>query len=137
MNGANLSIKDNFMVKAVLLFILATSAFYLLTQHRMHLLANSSYILFSGYILLHIFMCLGHGKHGGHEKNGEHGGHCGGHDLGKHKHSLIRSLARSYIRHCGHDQWKHKHRETEKKETQNARGHEDVYQHEHIQEKFT
>ena len=64
MNGANCNSKNNFMVKAIVLFSLATIAFYLLTEHRAHLLAYSSYILFFGYILLHIFMCGRHGKHG-------------------------------------------------------------------------
>lgn len=74
MNGANCNSKNNFMVKAIVLFSLATIAFYLLTEHRAHLLAYSSYVLFVGYILLHIFMCGGHGKHGEH---GGYGGHCG------------------------------------------------------------
>ncbi|MGA9189551.1 MAG: DUF2933 domain-containing protein [Methanosarcina sp.] len=82
MNGANCNSKNNFMVKAIVLFSLATITFYLLTGHRAHLLAYSSYILFFGYILLHIFMCGGHGKHGEH---GGYGGHCG-HDHGKHNH---------------------------------------------------
>jgi hypothetical protein len=124
MNGANLSIKDNFTIKAIALFSLATIAIYLLTQHRAHLLANSSYILLSGFILLHIFMCGGHGKHGAHgkhegnEQNGGHTGHggcCGG----------------------GHDHGKHKHKESEQKEPQNAGGHESTHhQYEHSQENY-
>ena len=120
MNGANLSIKDNFTIKAIALFSLATIAIYLLTQHSAHVLANSSYILLSGFILLHIFMCGGHGKQGGHEnevneQNGGHGGHggcCGG----------------------GHDHGKHKHKEAEPKEPQNAGGHESTHQHEYSRE---
>jgi hypothetical protein len=112
MNIANCGSKNNFIIKALVFFSLATIAFYLLTEHRMHLLAYSSYILFSGYILLHLFMCGGHGKHGGHGKNGEHRGCCGG----------------------GHDNEKNKHKEAEKKEPQNAGGHESTHQHEHSQE---
>lgn len=124
MNGANLSLKDNFMVKAVLLVILAIIAFYLLTQHGMHLLAYSSYILILGFILLHMFMCGGHGKHGGHgnhgeyEKNGEHGGHGG---------------------RCGerYDHGRHKHKKADQEDPQNAGEHEDMHKHEHNQEKLT
>lgn len=79
MNGADCNQKSNFIIKVVVLFSLVTIAFYLLTEHRAHLLAYSSYILFFGYILLHLFMCGRHGKHG------EHGGHCG-HGHGEHKH---------------------------------------------------
>jgi hypothetical protein len=76
MNGANCNSKNNFVVKAVVLFGLATILFYLLTEYRAHLLAYSSYILFLGFVLLHVFMCGGHGKHEG---------HCG-HGHREHKH---------------------------------------------------
>ncbi|MCC4769980.1 DUF2933 domain-containing protein [Methanosarcina sp. DH2] len=82
MNGASCKSRSNFIVKAIVLFGLATIAFYVLTEHKAHLLAYSSYIFFLGYILLHFFMCGRHGKHGGH---GEQGGCCG-HGAGKHKH---------------------------------------------------
>ena len=82
MNGTNICLRNKFILRAALLFILATIAFYILTKHRAHLLAYSSYIFFFAYILLHFFMCGRHGKHGGH---GEQGGHCG-HGDGKHKH---------------------------------------------------
>ncbi|AKB79500.1 hypothetical protein MSHOH_3017 [Methanosarcina horonobensis HB-1 = JCM 15518] len=78
MNGASCNSRNNFIVKAIVLFGLATIAFYLLIEHKVHLLAYSSYIFFLAYILLHFFMC---GRHGGH---GEHGGHSG-HGSGKHK----------------------------------------------------
>ena len=78
MNGANPSSKDNFVTKAILFFSLAIIAFYLLTEHRAHLLAYSSYIIFFVFILMHLFMHSGHGEHGGH-------GGCGGHGQGKHK----------------------------------------------------
>lgn len=64
MNGANSSSKDKFIVKGVLLFSLATIAFYLLTEHRAHLLTYSSDIIFFVFILMHIFMHSGHGGHG-------------------------------------------------------------------------
>ena len=94
-----------------MLFSLATIAFYLLTEHRAHLLAYSSYILFFGYILLHFFMCGGHGKHGGH---------------GEQKEDIADMITE-----------RHKHGEAEKKDqnTQNAGGYEEVDQHEHSPEK--
>ena len=76
MNGANPSSKDNFIVKAIVFFSLAIIAFYLLTEHRAHLLAYSSYIIFFVFVLMHVFMHSGHGGHGG----------CGGHGHGKHNH---------------------------------------------------
>jgi hypothetical protein len=106
MNGTNISLNNNFTLKAVVLFGLATIAFYLLTEHKAHLLAYSSYIFFLAYILLHFFMCGRHGKHG------EHGGQAG---------------------HCGHGGEKHKHGEAEKGVEQGVGGHEDTGQHEHSQ----
>lgn len=79
MIGASCKSRNNFIVKAIVLFGLATIAFYLLTEHRAHLLAYSSYIFFFAYVLLHFFMCGRHGNHGG------QGGHCG-HGGEKHKH---------------------------------------------------
>jgi hypothetical protein len=89
MNRADCDSKSNFIVKAILLFSLATIAFYQLTEHGAHLLAYSSYILFFGFILLHIFMCRGHSKHGGHEgQEGQrgYGGCCGEYNHAEHKH---------------------------------------------------
>ena len=108
MNGANSNSKDNFIVKAIVFFSLAIIAFYLLTEHRAHLLAYSSYIIFFVFVLMHVFMHSGHGGHGGH-------GGCG-----------------------GHDQRMHNHKEGEQKGNgQDTGGHEDAGQHEHSQEKFT
>lgn len=123
MNGANCNSKNNLMVKAVALFSLATIAFYLLTEHKAHLLAYSSYILFFGFVLLHIFMCGSHGKHGGHgghagqEGQRGHGGCCGGHNHGEHKHGGV---------------------EKKDQNAQKTGSYEDIgqHQHEHIQEKF-
>ena len=87
MNGTNCNSKNNFAIKAVVLFGLAAIALYMLAEHRAHLLAYSSSILFLGFVLLHVFMCGGHGKHEEHEMNGDHRGCCGGgHDNGKHDH---------------------------------------------------
>ncbi|HWQ49365.1 MAG TPA: DUF2933 domain-containing protein [Methanosarcina sp.] len=115
MNGASCNSKSNFVIKAVVLFSLAIIAFYLLIEHRAHLLAYSSYILLLGFILLHVFMCGGHGKHGGHEMNGGHRECCGG----------------------GHDHGKHNHKETEQKENgQKGEGRENTHQNEHNKERF-
>jgi hypothetical protein len=75
MKGIDLSSRDKFIARAILLFSLATIAFYLLTEHRAHLLAYSSYMIFFFYILMHLFMHRGHGRHGergqeGHEHKG-------------------------------------------------------------------
>ena len=45
MNGENPSSKDDFITKAIVFFSLTIIAFYLLTEHRTHLLAYSSYII--------------------------------------------------------------------------------------------
>ncbi len=55
-NGVSCNSKNNFVIKAVVLFGLATIAFYLLTEHRTHLLAYSSYILLLGFVLC-MFSC--------------------------------------------------------------------------------
>ncbi len=55
--------------KVALLFILAIVAFFLIAEHRAHLVAYSGTIFFIIFILLHFFMHRGHGGHGG----------CGGH----------------------------------------------------------
>lgn len=117
MNGANCNSKNNFVIKAVVLFSLAVIAFYALTEHRTHLLAYSSYILLLGFVLLHVFMCGGHGKHDEHEMNGDHRGCCGG----------------------GHAHGKHDHKETEQKGSgQKAdERHENKHQQEHNEERFT
>ena len=54
--------------------ILAIAAFYLIEEHRAHLIASSGTILFVIFILLHLFMHsghVGHGGHGGHGKSDE------------------------------------------------------------------
>ncbi len=72
MNMGGPSSKMDFRQKTVLLFILATVAFYLFTEHRAHILAYSSYIILFFYVLLHLFMHRGHGGHGRHGR-GSHG----------------------------------------------------------------
>ncbi len=108
MDGASSSSRDNLITKVIAFFSLAIITFYLVTEHRAHLLAYSSYIIFGVFILMHLFMHSGHGGHGGH-------GGCG-----------------------GHGQEKHEHDEKEQKRNGQATGEQqDSGQHEHSQEKLT
>lgn len=54
--------------RAPLTFIVfaAIAGFFLLTEHRAHLLGYLPWILLLAFPLLHIFMHGGHGGHGGH-----------------------------------------------------------------------
>ncbi len=63
----------------VLIGSLLVAAFYLILEHRAHLVQNASYIVFGLFILMHFFMHRGHGGHGGH---GDHGNS----DEGRHRH---------------------------------------------------
>ena len=71
MNGKNPSSKDNFVVKVIVFFSLATIAFYLITEHRAHLLAYSSYIIFVVFILDAPLHASGYGRSGGHGGHGQ------------------------------------------------------------------
>lgn len=51
MNGASPSSRDNLIIKVIAFFSLAIIAFYLITEHKAHLLAYSSYIIFGVFIL--------------------------------------------------------------------------------------
>ena len=58
----------------VLIAFLAIGAFYLLTEHRAHLIPYLRYLpslLILACPLMHVFM---HGGHGGHRGHGGHGG---------------------------------------------------------------
>ena len=56
----------------VFITALAIVAFFLIAEHRAHILANTSYLLFAAFILLHFFMHAGHGGHGSHGGDGQH-----------------------------------------------------------------
>jgi hypothetical protein len=76
MDAINLNSKEGFGLayKVSLLLILAIVAFYLVEEHRAHLIAYSGTIFFIAFILLHLFMHRGHGGHGyqgGHGKSVE------------------------------------------------------------------
>jgi Protein of unknown function (DUF2933) len=67
MDTTNLNSKEGFGLayKVSLLLILTIVAFYLVEEHRAHLIAYSGTIFFIAFILLHLFMHSGHGGHGG------------------------------------------------------------------------
>lgn len=50
----------------VLFVLLAIAAFYLIAEHRAHLLGWLPWLLILACPLLHVFMHRGHGGHGGH-----------------------------------------------------------------------
>ena len=56
-------------------FFLAISAFFLLEEHRAHILGLWPYALLLLCPVIHIFMHRGHGSHG--EAHSGHGGHPG------------------------------------------------------------
>lgn len=56
----------------VLLAFLAVAAFFLWTEHRVHLLGALPYLLLLGCVFMHFFM------HGGHGHGGDHNGGSGG-----------------------------------------------------------
>lgn len=61
-----------------LVIAVTTGGFYLLAEHRAHLLGALPYLLLAACPLMHVFMHHGHGRHGSH---GQHQrGHDGGHD---------------------------------------------------------
>ncbi len=49
---------------------LAIAAFYLIAEHRAHLLGWLPFLLILACPLLHVFMHRGHGGHGGHTDSG-------------------------------------------------------------------
>ena len=64
-------IVTNINMLVVLTILVATTVFYLFTQHENHLITVLPYGLFGMFILLHIFMHGGH-SNGGHTKHGSH-----------------------------------------------------------------
>lgn len=57
----------------ILIAFLAIAAFYLLTEHRAHLLGVLPFLLLLACPLMHLFMHHGHGAHGGHHESTERG----------------------------------------------------------------
>ena len=61
---------------------LAIAAYFLLTEHRAHVVPYLPFLLLLACPLMHLFMHHGHSGHGGHEQAGRdthdvHGGGCG------------------------------------------------------------
>lgn len=101
MNGVSSSSRDNLIIKVIAFFSLVIIAFYLVTEHRAHLIAYSSYIIFGVFILMHLFMHSGHG---------EHGGCCGGgHDHGKNHHKETEQKGAGQEAGEQQDSGKHEH----------------------------
>lgn len=55
----------------IFIAFLAIAAFYLLTEHRAHVLGILPYLLLLACPLMHLFMHRGHGEHGAHGKHDE------------------------------------------------------------------
>lgn len=69
------------MNKTLLYFFIASLSilgFFLVTEHRAHILGNAQYLLFALFIAMHFFMHAGHGK-GDKTRRRQGGGHEGGH----------------------------------------------------------
>ena len=61
---------------AVFIGLVVIAAFFLIIEHWAHIWANTSYLLFALFILLHFVMHGSHGGHGGHDnKNDDKEGH--------------------------------------------------------------
>jgi hypothetical protein len=65
-NNMNQNGRPGFAYKAALFLMLVIVAFYLIEEHRAHLIAYSGTIFFIIFIFLHVFMHMGHGGHGRH-----------------------------------------------------------------------
>ena len=52
---------------------LAIAAFFLVSEHRAHLLGALPFLLLLACPLMHLFMHHGHGEHGAHGSHDEHG----------------------------------------------------------------
>ena len=62
---------------------LAIAGYFLLTEHRAHVVPYLPFLLLLACPLMHLFMHRGHGGHGGHQHGNRdahdtHGGHGGG-----------------------------------------------------------
>lgn len=58
----------------IFIAFLAIGAFFLITEHRAHLLGALPYLLLLACPLMHLFMHHGHGKHGANGRHDEHSG---------------------------------------------------------------
>lgn len=55
----------------IFIAFLAIAAFFLITEHRAHLLGALPFLLLLACPLMHLFMHHRHGAHGGHDENTE------------------------------------------------------------------
>ena len=55
----------------VFMAFMAIAAFYLITEHRAHLLGALPFLLLLACPLMHVFMHHGHGAHGAHDSPNE------------------------------------------------------------------
>ena len=55
----------------ILVAFLAIAAFFLITEHRAHMLGALPFLLLLACPLMHLFMHHGHDTHGGHNENAE------------------------------------------------------------------
>ena len=69
-HGSNGSGLFNSRARWVLLAFLAIAGFFLVTEHRAHLLGILPFVIVLACPLLHVFMHGGHGGHGGDERPG-------------------------------------------------------------------
>ena len=58
-----------------LLVLGGVGLFFLLSEHRAHVLGALPLLIFLACPLMHLFMHRGHGEHGEHGGHGGHGGH--------------------------------------------------------------
>jgi hypothetical protein len=63
--------------KIVFAVMLAVAAFYLVSEHRAHVLGYLPYLLFLACPLMHLFHHGGHGGHGGHGQSARQGEDAG------------------------------------------------------------
>ena len=58
--------------QATLIVFLGVAGFFLLTEHRAHVLGYLPFLIFLFCPLMHIFMHKGHGRHTGDNKHNDH-----------------------------------------------------------------
>lgn len=66
---------SSLLSKIALCGLLAVAAFFLLTEHRAHVVSLLPYILLLACPLMHLLHHGGHGSHGSHEEHDDHEGH--------------------------------------------------------------
>lgn len=62
----------NTKTKIILGVSLLVIGFYILVEHRVHILGNFQYLIFGLFIIMHLYMHTGHGGHSKQKKGGHH-----------------------------------------------------------------